>query len=211
MLRSAASKAMWVGRTTAAVVGLAIALALVLGVATMALAAVPGDPFRLGQVNQINAISALAGSTNNALLRITNNSTEPSATALRLQVERGRPPLEVDSATRVANLNADKVDGRDSSDIGINGYEQVGVQSTFDSTAHKSVHARCPEGKLAIGGGAQVFPSLSDSRRNTAPIVLRYSTPNTLDHRSWTVIADEIEAYGFSWWVAATVICATAP
>jgi hypothetical protein len=42
------SKAMWVGRTTVAVIGLTIALALVLGGATMALAAVPGDPFRRG-------------------------------------------------------------------------------------------------------------------------------------------------------------------
>jgi hypothetical protein len=35
MLRSAASKAMWLGRTAAAVFGLALVLALVFGVATM--------------------------------------------------------------------------------------------------------------------------------------------------------------------------------
>jgi hypothetical protein len=48
MLRTTASKVAWVGRTASMVFGLALVLALVLGVATMALAAVPGDPFKLG-------------------------------------------------------------------------------------------------------------------------------------------------------------------
>lgn len=192
-------------------VGLAVIVAVVLGVATAALAGTGvGDTFNLGRLNTVNQISRLVGSTDSPMLHVDNNSAGANATALDLQVESRHPPMKVDSTTKVANFNADQVDGRDASQIGVNGYELVRVQSTFDSTARKTVHARCPEGKLAIGGGAQVFPSLSDSSRNTAPIVLRYSTPNTLDDRDWTVIADEFQAYGFSWWVSATAICATA-
>ena len=113
MIRSAASKVMWVGRATVFLMGLAVILALVLGVATMALAAVPGDPFRLGQSNVINAVSALAGSVNNPMLRITNNSEGPDATALNLQVKPGKAPMTVNSAKKVATLNTDKVDGKD--------------------------------------------------------------------------------------------------
>jgi len=96
---------MWVGTTTA-VIGLAIALALVLGVATMALAAVPGDTFKLGQSNVINAVSALAGNV--------NNSEGLDATAQNLQVKPGKAPMTVNSAAKVTNLNADKVDGLNS-------------------------------------------------------------------------------------------------
>ena len=211
MIRSAARKVMWVGRATVFLVGLAVIAAVVLGLAAAALAGTGvGGTFNLGRLNTVNQISRLVGSTDEPMLRVDNDSAGTNATALDLRVEPRHAPMKVDSSTKVDNLNADRVDGRDSSQIGVNGYEVVRVQSAFDSTARKVVHARCPEGKLAIGGGAQVFPSLSDSRRNAAPIVLRYSTPNTLDDRDWSVIADEIQDYGFSWWVSATAICATA-
>jgi hypothetical protein len=113
MLRTAAAKVAWVGRATVFLVGLSVILALVLGVATMALAAVPGDPFKLGQSNVINAVSALGGNVNNSMLRITNNSEGPGATALNLQVTPGKAPMKVNSATKVASLNADRLDGKD--------------------------------------------------------------------------------------------------
>ena len=56
MFRAIFPRVMWVGRATVFAVGLSVVLAVVLGVATAALAAVPGDPFRLGQVNSINAV-----------------------------------------------------------------------------------------------------------------------------------------------------------
>jgi hypothetical protein len=115
MLRSVASKAMWVGRTASAVFGLALVLALVLSVATMALAAVPGDPFKLGRLNTIDAISRLQGSVGGPMLFVDNNSSESNATALRLQVEQDHAPMLVNSDRRVANLNADLLDGQDSS------------------------------------------------------------------------------------------------
>jgi hypothetical protein len=54
--------------------------------------------------------SATAG----APLALTNNSTATGATALNLKVKTGKPPLTVNSATKVAKLNADKLDGIDS-------------------------------------------------------------------------------------------------
>ena len=82
MLRTAAKKIAWVGRTVSMVFGLALVVALVLGIATMALAAVPGDPFKLGQVNRINnALTTLIGSRSGAMLAIDNDSTAANARA----------------------------------------------------------------------------------------------------------------------------------
>jgi hypothetical protein len=114
MLRATLSKAMWVGRGAAAVFGLALVLALIMGVGTMALAAVPGDPFRLGQTNGIDQMSTLVGTVATPMLKVDNGSTATGATALDLRVEPGKAPMKVNSGTKVASLNADKVDGKDS-------------------------------------------------------------------------------------------------
>ena len=67
----------------------ALILALALGVATMALAAVPGDPFRLGQVNRINdALTTLIGGRSGPMLVVDNDSTAANARALGLRVDR---------------------------------------------------------------------------------------------------------------------------
>jgi preprotein translocase subunit SecE len=56
MLRSAVSKVVWVGRATVFLVGLAVILAVVLGVATAAFGA-NGDFFKLGKKNTASAVS----------------------------------------------------------------------------------------------------------------------------------------------------------
>jgi hypothetical protein len=112
MIRSALGKVMWVGRATVFLVGVAVTLALLLGVATTALAALPGDPFRLGQTNGIDAMSTLVGNVASPMLRVDNSSTAAGATALDLQVEAGKPPMRVNSATKVARLNSDRLDGK---------------------------------------------------------------------------------------------------
>lgn len=111
-------------RTTTTVVGLAIMLALVLGVATTALAGTGvGARFDLGKTNTVNQISRLVGSVAGPSLQIDNNSTDPLATALDLQVEPGRAPMKVNSGVKVASLNADRLDDREASSFanGING------------------------------------------------------------------------------------------
>ncbi len=138
MLRSTASKAMWVGRTASAVLGLALVLALVFGVATMALGA-DGQNFVLGSLN--NAATKVTGLVGNvdgaAALRVTNPNTGTNDTALDLRVQAGETPMRVNSAAKVANLNADKLDGRDFSAFGANqvigGVGPLPKEGTFTS------------------------------------------------------------------------------
>jgi hypothetical protein len=101
MIRSAVSKVMWAGRATVFLVGLAVIMAMVLGVASMALGA-NGKPFILGKMNTASAVSKLVKS-----------GVGP---ALQLNVGSG-PPLGVNSSTKVANLNADKVDGQEAATL----------------------------------------------------------------------------------------------
>jgi hypothetical protein len=118
MLRSAASKVMWVGRAAVLLVGLAVILAVVLGTATAAFAALssPGDPFKLGVVNEINRLTTLMGARAGAMLKVDNNGTGP---ALQLQSEAGVPPLVVNAnagtATGLKSSDSDMLDGKDSS------------------------------------------------------------------------------------------------
>jgi hypothetical protein len=115
MLRKVVSKVAWVGRTASMVFGLALVLALMIGAASVALAGTGvGGVFNLGQTNTVNALTRLAGSVAGSSLVIDNNSTGTGATALDLQVEPGKPPMKVNRTTKVANLNADTVDGLDS-------------------------------------------------------------------------------------------------
>src|SRR5215211_9444213 len=108
---------MWVGRATVFLVGLSVILALALGVASMALGA-NGNPWILGQGNVATAITSLGGAAGvdgGPMLRITNNDAATNDTALSLNVQSGEAPMTVDSSTKVANLNADQLDGKDQS------------------------------------------------------------------------------------------------
>lgn len=119
MLKTVFTKVMWVGRTTTFVVGLAVILALTVGVATTATAA-KAPAFKLGVANTVKAVSSMVGSVAGPVLRLdNNNAADPSATALDLQVEPGMAPMTVSSDGKVDNLNADKLDGKDSTAFGI--------------------------------------------------------------------------------------------
>jgi hypothetical protein len=73
-----------------------------------------GGVFNLGVTNTVNALTKLTGSVAGSSFVIDNNSTGTGATALDLQVEAGKAPMKVNSGTKVTNLNADKIDGKDS-------------------------------------------------------------------------------------------------
>jgi hypothetical protein len=114
MLRSVASKVAWVGRTASTVFGLALVLALVVGVAGAAFGA-NGQAWILGQNNVATAITRLAGAAgvNGPMLQLINNNAGANDTALDLRVQAGEPPLRVNSDQVVTNLNADKLDGQE--------------------------------------------------------------------------------------------------
>jgi hypothetical protein len=158
MVRGALSKVMWVGRATVFVVGLAVVLAVVLGVASAALAGTGvGSTFNLGNLNTVNKISRLVGSTDNAMLRVDNNNAGTNATALDLQVEPGLTPMQVNSSTQVSNLNADLVDGRSASSFVANstyrlgqGQERAGSELSDGS---KVLSQSCLTGDRLLSGG----------------------------------------------------------
>lgn len=105
MIKSTASKVMWVGRATVFLVGLAVILALVFGVATSALGA-NGQSFILGKGNLATAITKLTGNVNGSAMQVTNSNAGTDDTALSLSVQAGEAPMKVNSSTRVALLNA---------------------------------------------------------------------------------------------------------
>ena len=89
-------------RGTALALGAGVMLAVLFGATSMALGA-DGKPFVLGKQNVAQAVSTLV--------------KRGAGPALSLKVGDGQPPLAVDSSARVANLNADSLDGKDSSDF----------------------------------------------------------------------------------------------
>jgi hypothetical protein len=114
-MTSIAKKVMLLGKATTFTVGLAVILALTVGLASTALAGTGvGARFQLGKVNTVNAVTKLMGTVAGPSLVVDNNASGTAATALDLQVEPGNAPMKVNSGTRVTNLNADKLDGKDS-------------------------------------------------------------------------------------------------
>lgn len=99
MIRSVATKVMWVGRATVFVAGLAVILAVIFSMASIAFAR-DGQSFILGERNVAQSVSTLV--------------KQGAGPALDLQVGSGAP-LSVNSANKVDNLNADQVDGKDQS------------------------------------------------------------------------------------------------
>jgi hypothetical protein len=77
-----------------------------------------GGVFNLGKTNKVNATSTLTGKTQGPMLSVVNSG---HGTALSLHVGSGHPPFSVNSATKVANLNASLLGG-----IGPAGFVQGG-------------------------------------------------------------------------------------
>ena len=153
-MSSIVKKVMMVGRATTFMVGLTMILALMFGVTTTALAGTGvGARFDLGKVNTVNAITKLVGSVAGPSLQIDNSSANTNATALDLQVEAGKAPMTVNSEAKVANLNADKLDGLSADEIGVSGYQGVSETSASNSIGNKTLTVVCPQGKVLVGSG----------------------------------------------------------
>lgn len=120
MLRSTANKVMWVGRATVFMVGLAVILALVLGVATTALGATGGN-FLLGKFNAAETPTSLVGTLADAAKSALVVQNKSGGAALDLRVGNATTPandvapMKVNSSKKVAKLNADRVDDREAS------------------------------------------------------------------------------------------------
>jgi hypothetical protein len=84
-----------------------------------------GDSFILGKPNSATSQSTLSAATPGKTLVLTNTDTSATSRALALNVPAGHPPFEVNSGTKVANLNADRLD-----DLNANNFAQLGVPQT---------------------------------------------------------------------------------
>jgi hypothetical protein len=212
-MSSVVKKVMFVGRATVFMVGLAVILALTVGVASAAFGANGGN-FILGQTNAATAITRLAGAAGVAgpSLQIDNNSTNAAATALDLQVEAGKAPMKVNSDTQVANLNADKVDGKSAGEIGVNGLERVSSATPTNSDSGKVAIASCPTGKVLVGSGYNINGGVSGNFPNQeADVVIDEMTPLFQAGQTVVVEAYEEEPTSANWSVIAFAVCATAP
>ena len=194
-MSTAASKVMRAGRAVIFLVGLAVILALIFGVASTAFSA-NGNPFLLGKKNVATAVSTL--------LR------KGAGPALKLTVASGQPPLVTNEAAgKATNLNADKIDGQDVTQIGVNGLQRVEKESLSDSVSSKQVTATCPPGKVLVGTGFDIF----GGKRNVNPtnaktdVVMDFVIPGST---SVTVAAYEEEEPLEDWSVKAIAICANA-
>ena len=154
MAKKVYKKVMFVGKATTFMVGLAVILALTVGLASTALAGTGvGARFDLGQTNTVDAITNLVGSVAGPNLVIDNNSTNASATALQLQVESGKAPMKVNSSTKVANLNSDMLDNLDSRAFVRSAYQKSISTQGSGERFQVSDSVSCDGGDFALSGG----------------------------------------------------------
>src|SRR5918999_5319637 len=130
MIRTVASKVMWVGRATVFLVGLAVIVGLIFGILSRATAHTgSAGLFHLNHNNPVTALSTLTGTLAGAVLKVDNNGT---GSALSLEVGSGKAPLTVNSAAgKATNLNADKLDGLKSTDIGRQRWAVINADGTI--------------------------------------------------------------------------------
>jgi hypothetical protein len=163
--------------------GVAVMLALTVGLASTALAGTGiGARFDLGKTNTVDAISSLVGSVAGSSLKIDNNSTGIGATALRLEVEPGKPPMSVNSTTEVQGLNVDSLDSKNSSDF----LQESSDRDDFlpNDTYAKKVSrlgpggggiqlasVDCDSGDKLLGGGGQLQAPAEDDTTASVPFI----------------------------------------
>ena len=123
MFRNALGKVAWVGRTASMVFGLALVMALVLGATSVALAG-NLDPLKIGSLKNVaTKTTQLLGKVAAGEALVVKNPSGGSALGLSVGDPAADPatkavaPMKVDSQARVDNLNADKVDGQDSTTL----------------------------------------------------------------------------------------------
>ena len=161
------------GRGTATVMGLAVLLALTVRLATAALGAVPGDPFKLGRLNAVNGVTQLVGKSAGTMLRVDNNSSAKNSRVMSLEVQPGKAPLSVNaSAGKATNLDADKLDGKDSTSF-FSGKTYQAQSPVNNGTGGGSLvisRALCDQGDRVLGGGASAGNIAEDDLVQSIPI-----------------------------------------
>lgn len=169
--------ALRVGRGTALALGVGVMFAMVLGVASAALGANGGN-FVLGQSNAATALTRLTGNVQGAAMQVINNNPGADDTALNLQVQQGEAPMRVNSDELVTNLNADKLDSKDSSDFMPAESHAVKEDFFVSSRTEGAFTADCDLGDVAITGGYSILREES---------LILEEKPSEFSERTWVV------------------------
>jgi hypothetical protein len=144
--------------------------------------AATGGSFILGQANTATSPSSLTAPINDRALKLTNMNTGTGASALGLNVAPGHAPFLVQSTSgKVLNLNADKLDGLDS--------------SAFLRTTGKAADANLLDGmdSAAFRNPATALAMTSD----TIPPQPPFTFSNVADgHTLTTVTAGKVFVFG---------------
>ena len=167
------------------VLGSVVSFAMLTATAAFAGSGV-GAIFNLGTGNSVNASTGISGSTNANMLGVKNVNTGANAGGIGISVASGKPPLKVNSSTKVSNLNADLLDGKHSSAF------QAPLSVTVVTSAISNVggFAQCPSGYKVTGGGYNL-PFVSDVTKRD---FVRQSSP---DSQGWSVTLDPSAANAF--------------
>ncbi len=110
-------------------------------------------------------------------------------------------------ANRAANAN--RVDGLNADEIGVNGRSRVAIESDSDSDSPKSATAYCPSGKIVVGTGYYVVGAKVGSPGNEETNVVVDAVVPELTNVE--VIAYEENPTSADWSVWAYAVCAAAP
>jgi hypothetical protein len=72
-------------------------------------------------------------------MQVVNNNADANDSALSLSVQSGEAPMRVNSGTKVTNLNADKLDGMDSSELPRDAGQPINGRATLTSNGSAPV------------------------------------------------------------------------
>jgi hypothetical protein len=136
---------------------LAVMVALTLAIVTPAMAATGGN-FILGKINSATTFSRLSANIAGPAMQLFNTSTAANARALDLVVDEGNSPMTVNStAGKALNLDADKLDGRDSTTFMANSTYRLGQgqerAGNVLGDGSKVLSQSCLSGDRLLSGG----------------------------------------------------------
>jgi hypothetical protein len=117
-------------------------LALVVGVGIMALAAVSGDPLKLGQAHLHRCPDPVDRRHQQPHAQDRQQLHQRFGDGVGAAGRAGQGPHGGRLGTKAANLNADDVDGEGADEIGVNRWERIEATSAFNSQSPKSATAR---------------------------------------------------------------------
>jgi hypothetical protein len=118
-----------------------------------------GGVFNLGESNSVNATTTLTGSTAGKQFQVTNTSTGAGAAGIGITVPSGKPPLVVNSATQVNNLNSNFLQGKNAAAF---------MQGLFGSV--HGARITIPFGSSTNLGNVGRFGSLLAECRNSSAV-----------------------------------------